>query len=190
MAAKTEIRTFPPQKMLGPSQVSVVLGYSKFQTREELQNRIENGTTEQQHKNDPKYRGCTDEPKALSLYRKYTGDTVHRCAFAVDPHNRRFGGIGDGLVGSDGGVEVKCQYGNRDPMVYMDHRIQAVCYMYLYRRPWWDIIVCSIAHNETQQSGNVSAIIERVYFADYQQIWDTEWYPAIRKFTDGIKWRR
>lgn len=172
-----------PQKMLGPSQVSAALGYSKFDTPETLRKKLEEGYTREIRSSLS--AGRRDEPRCRALYARETGAQVHRGRFMIDPHNSRFGGICDGLIGKDGGVEIKCQYGTMEqPRVYFDYKLQAVAYMYLYGREWWDILVCRI---DTED--NVRVVIERLYWSSYQDKWENHWYPQICQFTAGVQWK-
>lgn len=171
-----------PQKMLGPSQVSTVLGYSRFDTPDVLRNKMENGYTREIC--SKRVSGTRDEPRCRALYTKETGNTVIKCHFVKDETlNKRFGGCGDGLVGENGGLEIKCQYSGNEPNVYFDYKIQAIAYMYLYKRQWWDIMVCSIDNNDS-----VNVVIERIYWNTYSQVWKEKWYPQIAAFCESIKW--
>lgn len=172
-----------PQKMLGPSQVSTVLGYNQFDTIDELRKRMENGYVREIKKNIT--AGLNDEPRCRSLYEKEYNTHVDRCPFVKDP-DCRFGGCGDGLVGMDGGLEIKCQYqlGLHDPVIYFDHKIQAVAYMFLYKRQWWDIMVAKI----NKDVDSVQVVVERLYWSSYSDIWNNKWYPLIKDFCRSIKW--
>lgn len=172
-----------PQKMLGPSQVASVVGYSPFQTAEQLKHQMENGYTREIC--SKRTAGVRDESRCRSLYIKETGNRVHKCRFVKDGNlNKRFGGCGDGLVQPDGGLEIKCQYTGNSPKLHFTYKIQAVAYMYLYKQQWWDIMVCSINPSEDQ----VQALIERIYWKDYEQTWSDKWYPKIASFCNSVKW--
>lgn len=171
-----------PQKLLGPSQVSIVLGFSPFDTPDGLRDKLEHGYTRKV--STACQSGIRDEPRCRAHYIKTQGTPVRRCPFARDA-NCRFGGCGDGLIGDDGGLEIKCQYQKgpgQGPKVYHDYKVQAVAYMYLYGRIWWDIMVCSINNNYCD------AVIERVYWKDYAETWRKDWYPKIRKFCESVNW--
>lgn len=171
-----------PQKMLGPSQVVTVLGYSPFQTAEQLKDQMENGYLRDIC--SKRTAGTRDESRCRTLYIKETGNKVKKCNFVKDQDlNGRFGGCGDGLVDNDGGLEIKCQYTGQVPKLYFSYKLQAVAYMYLYKRQWWDIMVCSIDSNDKAQ-----VIIDRIYFKDYEQSWNNAWYPSICKFCYSVKW--
>lgn len=171
-----------PQKMLGPSQVSVVLGYSPFLTASELRLRMEHGYEQDMTNEVFKEAGCKDEPRCRKLYTATYGLAVTKCPFVKDSQCR-FGGYGDGLIGKDGGLEIKCQY-NKGPVMYFEYKVQAVAYMFLYKRQWWDIMVCHIDRN----TDTADAIVERLYWKDYEQVWGDEWYPKIKEFCGSVKW--
>ena len=170
-----------PRKYFGPSDISTVLGCNRFETLEDLKNRIENGVTvrvtvQQQS-------GIRDEEKCLALYKKNNTSTLFKPKFKVDDSNKRFGGIADGLVNDDGGIEIKCQYKNTSAVIYENYIMQSVGYMYLYKRKWWDIMVVAIDSSE-----NVNSVIQRIYWKDYEKIWNTEWLPKIKQFIATIRW--
>lgn len=91
-------------------------------------------------------RGHELEPIALSLYEIETGRIVRRCGF-VATDDRMFGASADGLVGDDGGVEVKCW---TDPVKLRavltggdisDVRDQCLGGMWVTGRKWWDFVL-------------------------------------------------
>lgn len=171
----------PPQKMLGASQVSSVLGVNKFLDCKTLKDRLENGYTRDIV--PALQRGIKYESRVISIYQNNTGLTVNKAPFV---ELNRLGGCADGLIGKDGGIEVKCQFNDhRDPIVYHDYKIQSVAYMFLYKRTWWDIVVCRIDKDE-----NVKVLIDRIYWKDYQHTWNDKWYPKITDFISNVQWAR
>ena len=56
----------------------------------------------------PMMRGIELEPVARATYELVTGNMVDQMAFAYHPTIKWFGASPDGLVGSDGLVEIKC----------------------------------------------------------------------------------
>lgn len=54
--------------------------------------------------------GHEHEPIAIAKYEEVTGQKVTAVGFCAHPTNSRAGGSPDGLVGSDGMIEVKCPY--------------------------------------------------------------------------------
>jgi hypothetical protein len=171
-----------PQKFLGPSQVATVLGYNNYETMKDLRIKMEQGYT--QPIKDCMRAGVKHESSCRTLYARETSLKVRKAPFVVDPLCSRLGGIADGLIGKDGGLEIKCQYSKPDqpPCMYFSYKIQSVVYMYLYKRDWWDIMVCKV-----KDGADVNAIIERVYFADYENAWK-KWYPLICAFIESVKW--
>jgi len=164
--------------LLGPSQVSAVIGCDPFMDAGTLKDRMENGYIQQQ--TTALQRGVQYESLLLSLYSHLCGLKPLKARFAIDPAMPRFGGIADALISKDGGVEIKCCNGT--PKVYDTYRIQAVCYMFLYQRGWWDIMV---ANPDTKEN-----IVERLYWKDYAEQWSDSWYPQIRTFIATVKWAR
>lgn len=91
-------------------------------------------------------RGHELEATALDLYEVETGRMVQRCGF-VCTDDRKFGASADGLVGADGGVEVKCWV---DPVKLRavltradisDVRDQCMGGMWVTGRKWWDFVL-------------------------------------------------
>ena len=167
-----------PATYLGPSQVAAVLGKDPFMESRLLKERMEQGYL--QEETAALKRGRRYEKTILSLYSDQTGLVPLQARFVTDPHTPRFGGIADALL-IGGGIEVKCSGGQ--PQVYETYRIQAVCYMFLYRRSWWDIVVCNPEVSST-------LIIERIHWRDYVDRWHNEWYPLIKEFINNVQWAR
>lgn len=170
-----------PQRYLGPSQVHTVLGYDNFSTPEELRDRMEHGYTMEITPDSPIKLGQKFERKCRGLYTRTTGTSVKRAHFVS---KGRLGGIADGLIADNGGLEIKCQFNGRPPKVQFKHKVQAVAYMFLYQREWWDIIVCSI-DTETE---DVQAVIERIYWNSYRKTWNEKWLPCVTTYVESVSW--
>ena len=56
---------------------------------------------------DATARGHAFEPRARAAYAWLVGTDVRECGFCTDDRGR-FGGSPDGLIGEDGGLEIKC----------------------------------------------------------------------------------
>lgn len=91
-------------------------------------------------------RGHELEPEAIEAYEDRTGNLVRRVGLILTD-DRRFGASADGLVGRDGGVEVKCWV---DPSklrkVLLDRdekavRRQCLGGMWVTGRKWWDFVL-------------------------------------------------
>jgi hypothetical protein len=91
-------------------------------------------------------RGHELEAEAIDAYENRTGNLVRRVGLVLTG-DRRFGASADGLVGRDGGVEVKCWV---DPAklrkVLLDRnasevRKQCLGGMWVTGRKWWDFVL-------------------------------------------------
>ena len=94
-------------------------------------------------------RGHAFEPRARAAYAWLVGTDVARTGFCTDDRGR-FGGSPDGLVGADGGVEIKCplmpafvaalmhveEHGHAPP-AYLP---QVHMLMLVTDRAWWDLV--------------------------------------------------
>lgn len=179
----------PPKKCIGPSQLAVVLGISeRFCTRNLLKTRLENGYM-QDSPTDAMQFGIDHEQVARNFYQKHHKITVQKANFVRGAYfnkNYRLVGIADGLVGSNGGIEIKCHM-NKDvchkiPSYYMT---QIVAYMFLYKRQWWDFVSCSFTDGKLKKCK-----IIRVYWKNHQNTWFQDWYPKIIEFIKSVKWQQ
>jgi len=66
------------------------------------------GTVAESYTNAAMQHGTETEPEARSAYEFYQGVAVEQIAFASHPKIEQAGASPDGLVGSDGLVEIKC----------------------------------------------------------------------------------
>lgn len=97
-------------------------------------------------------RGKEREPEGMGLYEFVTGNEVRQVAF-VYADDERIGCSPDGLVGDDGGVELKCPgltahtdylLEKRLPPVYR-HQVHGG--MLVTGRQWWDFVsYCPESH--------------------------------------------
>lgn len=91
-------------------------------------------------------RGHELEPVALDRYEIETGRMVQRCGF-VCTDDRKFGASADGLVGTDGGVEVKCWTDATKLRAVLtggeikEVRDQCLGGMWITGRKWWDFVL-------------------------------------------------
>lgn len=93
---------------------------------------------------DAMIRGTELEPEARDNYEFITGNEVDEVGFIVD-ESESYGCSPDGLIGQDGGVEIKCPMGAtmvkylRDPEALVKTYWQQIqgC-MWVTERKWWD----------------------------------------------------
>ena len=101
-------------------------------------------------------RGVELEPRAIAYYEMVNGAEVEQVGFALDD-SLRFGCSPDGMVGDDGGVEVKCpmQAGFLDVattgVLPDDHYIQVQSTLLITGRAWWDYVLFTDARGLAPQ---------------------------------------
>ena len=99
---------------------------------------------------DATARGHAFEPRARAAYAWLVGTDVRECGFCTDDRGR-FGGSPDGLIGEDGGLEIKCplmpafvaalmhvEEHGRAPATYLP---QVHLLMLVTDRAWWDLVL-------------------------------------------------
>lgn len=91
-------------------------------------------------------RGQELEPEARDLYSIRTGNTVETCSF-ITTDCESYGASADGLIGEDGGIEIKCLVSperirnailNYDISEWID---QVQGGMWITGRQWWDFVI-------------------------------------------------
>jgi len=91
-------------------------------------------------------RGQELEPEARDLYSIRTGNTVDLCSF-ITTDCESYGASADGLIGEDGGLEIKCLVSperirnailNYDISEWID---QVQGGMWITGRQWWDFVI-------------------------------------------------
>ncbi len=90
-------------------------------------------------------RGTAQEPEAINWYAFEHATEVERVGFCL---GEGFGCSPDGLVGEDGGVEIKCPsiqkhvgYWLTDgASLYDDYKAQVQATLWVTGREWWDLI--------------------------------------------------
>lgn len=91
-------------------------------------------------------RGQELEPEARDLYSIRTGNTVDLCSF-ITTDCESYGASADGLIGEDGGLEIKCLVSperirnailNYDISEWID---QVQGGMWITGRKWWDFVI-------------------------------------------------
>jgi len=91
-------------------------------------------------------RGTELEPSAKLAYTKQTGREVTDVGFIIPDNTDAYGGSPDGLVGEDGGIEVKCPLPERlitwlaDGEMPIEFRPQVQGLLLISGRKWWDFV--------------------------------------------------
>ena len=102
------------------------------------------GKSEPNYQSEAMIRGNELEPEARADYEFISGNKVDQCGFILDD-SQSYGCSPDGLIGEDGGLEIKCpaqttQAGYwRDPQSGVKKYYQQIqgC-MWVTNRKWWD----------------------------------------------------
>jgi len=91
--------------------------------------------------------GINNEPDARDVYEARTGLEVTEVGFVTHPEEPMIGGSPDGLVGEDGGIEIKCPFNSSVHLEYMlggvlpkAHVPQVQGLMWITGRRWWDFV--------------------------------------------------
>jgi len=99
---------------------------------------------EETYQNQAMIRGIEMEDEARSLYELITGTTVKKVGFCLN--DKGAGCSPDGLVGDDGGIQIKCpsiavHVGYLlDGKLPTDYFQQVQGEMYVTDRKWWDFV--------------------------------------------------
>ena len=91
--------------------------------------------------------GTDNEDNARDLYEFMTNNTVEQIGMATIDEHSQIGASPDGLIGEDGGIEIKCPY---NTLVHIDtllsgempkeHMAQVQGCMWVTGRKWWDFV--------------------------------------------------
>jgi len=172
------------RKYIGPSQFATVLNLDEYQTADALKYEIENGYIPN-ITYATKY-GCDNESVGIYYYKKLYNEQVSCAEFVVDPLNSRIGGICDGIINEDMGLEIKCHIKSDNLLKKLPIKflIQMTGYMYLYNRKKWKLM--SFVLNDDMTLKNY--IIHDVLWDDVKDRWNREWYPELVKFVTEAHW--
>lgn len=129
------------------SQFSTVLAKGEGKTRRsymmKLAGEIITGKPMDRFSNEHTERGHEQEPEARDLYSFQTGNRVERVGFIRDG---RSGCSPDGLIGEDGGAEIKTRLAHLQAElldsgeVPTTHKAQIQGNLWKARRQWWDFV--------------------------------------------------
>lgn len=104
------------------------------------------GSPVESFKNAAMEWGTQHEPLARAAYEAVTGEDVQTVGFIKHKSLAWLGGSPDGLIGDDGGIEIKCPYVST---VHVDtllngmpseHMAQVQGNLWITGREWWDFI--------------------------------------------------
>lgn len=150
------------------SRVGSILGVNPYQSADDvLRDMVREyfGAEKEFTGNVATNHGEKMEPVALSFYEKHTGNKVEQTGIVFHEEHKWLGASPDGLIGIDGGLEIKCPYWAKQP--YSVHEkpsyyaqcqhVMAVCEL-----DWMDFL-CYISTE--------SFLLERIQR-------DPEWLPT------------
>jgi len=127
------------------------------------------GHVEYVHPSFDMQRGTLDEPYAREMYAEHYA-SVEEVGFAtLDINGHALGASPDGLVGAEGGIEIKSRVPKVQLRTFLENRVptanlaQVHGCLYVFDREWWDYV---------SYSGGWPLFVKRVYR-------DAEWDAAI-----------
>lgn len=187
-------------KLLTPAKLNYGLGRSATQgyLNELLADYIAGYPESEIEASDYMDRGTEMEPRARALYTVETGAAVEQVGFVMRA-DRRAGCSPDGLVGDDGGLEIKAPalknhvgYMRDPPSLAKDYRGQVQGCLYITGRPWWDIMSFStvlrpvIVRVEPEPDYHAALDAALGEFCDELDHWKREWADYRETRPDGF----
>ena len=119
---------------------------------ETLVNKLVNTTPEEAYNQSQRFisedieRGRSFEAEAREQYSILTGSKVQEVGFISDDDNKHLGMSPDGLVGLDGGIEIKCRNIEKHLKLVETRKIssgtmwQIQMSLLISKRQWWDFV--------------------------------------------------
>jgi putative phage-type endonuclease len=160
------------------SSVGAILGHAPYATRDDVMRRMVreyHGAPEEFEGNIATEYGTRNEAGALTEYVMETGNDVEQIGFVTREHWA--GCSPDGLIGEDGGLEIKCPFGLRKDeapafktLKEQPHYYDQIQFsLWVTGRKWWDFY---------QWSPN-GTMLERV---EVDELWQGFSLPHLRQF--------
>jgi hypothetical protein len=90
--------------------------------------------------------GTATEPQARSMYEFDSGNTVDAVTFVKLNNTNKIGISPDGLIGDEGGIEIKCPKTTTQIETYLSgkmptsHKAQVQGSLWVTGREWWDFV--------------------------------------------------
>lgn len=121
-------------------------GYTKLIAS--IAGQVISGETEESYSNANMERGIELEPEARSFYENHTETEVEQVGFVL-PENELAEWVGvspDGLIGDDGGVEIKCPLASthlryiKENRLPLEYKWQVQGQLWITGRKWWDFM--------------------------------------------------
>lgn len=133
--------------------------------------------------------GTDNEPAAREVYENRTGDQVDECGFIIHPEEPMVGCSPDGLVGDEGGLEIKCPFNTRIHLGYVladtlpaDYIAQVHGALWITGRRWWDFV----SYDPRIPDLNLALWRTRVYRPDTIIVKGQKLDVAVLRFRDTL----
>lgn len=160
------------------SSVGAILGHAPYATRDDVMRRMVreyHGAPEEFEGNIATEYGTRNEAGALTEYQMETGNAVEQIGFVNYEHWA--GCSPDGLIGENGGLEIKCPFGLRKdeapafkPLKEQPHYYDQIQFsLWVTGRKWWDFY----------QWSPRGTMLERV---EVDELWQAFSLPHLRQF--------
>lgn len=121
------------------SNFSAALGLNPYKSRQALWREL-TGRAEPQASNSFTKWGTDNEPIACDWYEAETGNIVRPIGFVVHPRYDFIGVSPDGLIGNDGGIEIKCPVNKLYDGIPEYYLPQVLGCLHITERDWWDFV--------------------------------------------------
>ncbi len=142
------------------------------------------GQIQESYKNAAMEWGTATEPQARNAYEFLHDCTVVQTGFTKHPSLEWVGCSVDGLIGTDGGIEIKCPY---QSAVHLDtllngmpaeHTAQVQGAMWITDRQWWDFVSF-----DPRMPANLQLYVQRV---PRNEVYIAELAAAVKTFLDEL----
>ena len=155
---------------LTSSNFAAAMGVNAYKSRAQLWREYRNLVPKFEG-NEATQWGTDNEANAIGIYEKLTGHQVVETGFHIHGNNDWLGCSPDGLIDTNGGLEVKCPFYKKQahldiPIYYMP-QIQGS--MEITGREWWDYVSWTPSH----------ATFFRVYRSESYWAWA---FPLLNEF--------
>ena len=140
---------------LTASLAAACLGFDKYCSKQKAYRSIIGTHTETENKH--MRWGSEFEAAARQAYECETGNLVEETGFWIHPDHPWLGASPDGLIGSDGAIEIKCP-SKHPEKVPINHRIQMIVQMACTGRRWCDYATFAC----TDQSLGMTLVVRRI----------------------------
>ena len=154
------------------SRAGAILGLSKWADAKSVMRdmvRSYFGAEREFNGNEATEHGNMYEPLAIQDYELETGSDVQTAGFLTNPEIPWIGVSPDGLVGEDGGLEVKCPFrgGIQTLEDKPDYFCQCALSIIVTGRSWWDFYVKIVGNGRDEGSH-----LERVTAEQAKEWWE------------------